>query len=83
MKVNVGFLLAGLSSIALGGATAFGFATSIMADPLNEMLVCFMLLFAGIMVTISSFEKKKLKEVEVVMYGDEMVVIDGDTIRNV
>ena len=83
MKVNVGFLLAGLGSIALGVATAFGFASSIFADPLNEMAVCFMLLFAGIMVTISSFEKKKLKEVKVVMYGDEMVVIDGDTIRNV
>ena len=83
MKVNIGFLLASLGSIALGVATAFGFATSIMADPLNEMAVCFLLLFAGIVGLISSFEKKKLKEVEVVMYGDEMVVIDGDKIRNV
>ena len=82
MKVNVGFLLASLGSIALGVATMFGFATSIMADPLNEMLVCFMLLFGGLLGTIASFEKKK-KEVEVTMYGDEMVVIDGDTIRNV
>ena len=81
MKVNVGFLLAGLSSIALGVATAFGFATSIMVDPLNEMLVCFMLLFSGIMVTISSFEKKK--KVKVVQYGDERVVIKGSSIRNV
>ena len=81
MKVNVGFLLAGLSSIALGVATAFGFATSIMADPLNEMLVCFMLLFSGIMVTISSFEKKK--KAKVVQYGDERVVIKGSSIRNV
>ena len=80
MKVNVGFLLVGISSIALGVATAFGFATSIMADPLNEMLVCFMLLFSGIMVTISSFEKKKVK---VVQYGDERVVIKGSSIRNV
>ena len=83
MKVNVGFLLAGLSSIALGIATAFGFATSIMADPLNEMLVCFMLLFSGIMVTISSFEKKKTKKSKVVQYGDEMVVIKGSSIKNV
>jgi len=82
MKVNVGFLLASLGSIALGVATMFGFATSIMADPLNEMLVCFMLLFGGLLGTIASFEKKK-KEVKVTMYGYEMVVIDGDTIRNV
>ena len=81
MKVNVGFLLASLGCIGLGIATMFGFATSIMADPLNEMAVCFMLLFAGIMVTISSFEKKK--KVKVVQYGDERVVIKGSSIRNV
>lgn len=80
MKVNVGFLLASLGSIGLGIATMFGFATSIMADPLNEMLVCFMLLFGGLVGLFASFEKKKTK---VVQYGDEMVVIDGDTIRNV
>ena len=82
MKVNVGFLLASLGCIGLGIATMFGAATSIMADPLNEMLVCFMLLFGGLLGLFASFEKKK-KEVKVVMYGDEMVVIDGDTIRNV
>ena len=80
MKVNVGFLLVGISSIALGVATAFGFATSIMADPLNEMAVCLLLLFSGIMGAISSFEKKKVK---VVQYGDERVVIKGSSIRNV
>ena len=80
MKVNVGFLLASLGSIALGVATAFGFATSIMADPLNEMAVCLLLLFSGIMGAISSFEKKKVK---VVQYGDERVVIKGSSIRNV
>ena len=80
MKVNVGFLVASLSSIALGVATMFGFATSIMADPLNEMLVCFMLLFGGLLGTIASFEKKKDK---VVRYGDEMVVIKGSSIKNV
>ena len=57
MKVNVGFLIASLGCIALGVATMFGAATSIMADPLNEMLVCFMLLFGGLVGTISSFEK--------------------------
>jgi len=80
MKVNVGFLLASLGSIALGVATMFGFATSIMADSLNEMLVCFMLLFGGLLGTIASFEKKKTK---VVQYGDEMVVIKGSSIKNV
>jgi len=80
MKVNVGFLLASLGSIALGVATMFGAATSIMADPLNEMLVCFMLLFGGLVGTISSFEKKKVR---VVQYGDERVVIKGSSIRNV
>jgi len=80
MKVNVGFLLASLGSIALGVATMFGFATSIMADPLNEMLVCFMLLFGGLLGTIASFEKKKDK---VVQYGDETVVIKGSSIKNV
>ena len=82
MKVNVGFLIASLGCVALGVATMFGAATSIMADPLNEMLVCFMLLFGGLLGLFASFERKK-KEVKVVMYGDEMVVIDGDTIRNV
>jgi len=80
MKVNVGFLLASLGCIGLGVATMFGFATSIMADSLNEMLVCFMLLFGGFVGIFASFEKKKSK---VVRYGDEVVVIDGDKIRNV
>jgi hypothetical protein len=80
MKVNVGFLLASLGCIGLGVATMFGFATSIMADSLNEMLVCFMLLFGGFVGIFASFEKKKVK---VVRYGDEVVVIDGDKIRNV
>ena len=80
MKVNVGFLIGSLGSIALGVATAFGFGSSIFADPLNEMAVCFLLLFAGIMGAISSFEKKKDK---VVQYGDERVVIKGSSIRNV
>ena len=80
MKVNVGFLIGSLGCIALGVATMFGAATSIMADPLNEMLVCFMLLFGGLVGTISSFEKQKVK---VVQYGDERVVIKGSSIRNV
>ena len=58
----------------------FGFATSIMADSLNEMLVCFMLLFGGFVGIFASFEKKKSK---VVQYGDERVVIKGSSIRNV
>ena len=81
MKINVGFLLASLGCVGLGIATMFGAATSIMADPLNEMLVCFMLLFGGLLGTIASFEKKK--QVKAVRYGDEVVVIDGDKIRNV
>ena len=80
MKVNVGFLLASLGCIGLGVATMFGFATSIMADSLNEMLVCFMLLFGGFVGIFASFEKKKVK---VVRYGDQVVVIDGHKIRNV
>ena len=80
MKVNVGFLIGSVGCIALGVATMFGAATSIMADPLNEMLVCFMLLFGGLVGTVSSFEKKKVK---VVQYGDERVVIKGSSIRNV
>ena len=83
MKVNVGFLLASLGCVGLGIATMFGAATSIMADPLNEMAVCCLLLFSGLVGFFSSFEKKKIKNGKVVMYGDEMVVIDGDTIRNV
>ena len=83
MKVNVGFLLASLGSIALGVAVMFGAATSIMADPLNEMAVCLLLLFSGIMGAISSFEKKKIKNGKVVMYGDEMVIIDGDKVHHV
>ena len=82
MKVNVGFLLASVGTIALGIATMFGVATSIMADPLNEMLVCFMLLFGGVVGLVSSFEKKP-KTVKAVRYGDEIVVIDGNKIRNV
>ena len=81
MKVNVGFLLASVGCVALGLATMLGFASSIFADPLNEMLTCFMLLFGGMLGFISSFEKKK--KAKVVQYGDETVVIDGDKIRNV
>ena len=80
MKVNVGFLLASLGCVGLGIATMFGVATSIMADPLNEMLVCFMLLFGGVVGLVSSFKKKKAK---VIQYGDERVVIKGSSIRNV
>lgn len=83
MKVNVGFLLASLGSIALGVAVMFGAATSIMADPLNEMAVCCLLLFSGLVGFFSSFEKKKIKNGKVVMYGDEMVIIDGDKVHHV
>lgn len=82
MKVNVGFLLASVGCVSLGLATMLGFASSIFADPLNEMLTCFMLLFGGMVGFVSSFEKKK-KKVKVVQYGDERVIIKGSSIKNV
>ena len=80
MKVNVGFLAASLSMLALGVGVMFGFGTSVFADPLNEMAFSFLGMFAGMFGVFSSFEKKKSK---VVRYGDEKVAIKGSSIKNV